>query len=89
MRIPLAVFCVAISTSFACAQQTPAPAPAPNATAPSQGEPTGNSTVRDKVGKHQPQGKTGPLETEGKGARPENPQGGTPEGMQVHPIDPK
>lgn len=89
MRVPLAVLCIAISMSFAFAQQTPAPSPAPNPAAASRGEPTGNSDIPEKVGKQQPQGKTGPLETEGKGAQPENPQGGTPEGMQVHPIEPK
>jgi len=88
MRIPLAALCLATGTSFALAQQTPAPTPAPDPAARSQGEP-GNPTIPENTGKQQPQGKTGPLETEGKGARPENPQGGTPEGMQVHPIEPK
>ena len=91
MRIPLAVLCLAISTSFALAQQTPAlpPAPAPNTAATNQSEPTGNPAVHEKAGKQQPQGKTGPLETEGEAASPENRQGGTPEGMQVHPTKPK
>jgi hypothetical protein len=89
MRIPFAMACLAISTSFALAQQTPAPTPAPNPAAANQGEPTGNPAIPENVGKEQPQGKTGPLDTEGKGARPENPQGGTPEGMQVHPVEPK
>jgi hypothetical protein len=89
MRIPLVVLCLATSTSFLLAQQTPAPTPAPNPAARSRGEPTGNATIPENTGKQQPQGKTGPLETEGKGTTPENPQGGTPEGMQVHPTEPK
>ncbi|HEU4659947.1 MAG TPA: hypothetical protein VFS63_04740 [Pseudolabrys sp.] len=85
MRIPLAIVCVAISSSFIVAQQT-TPAPNPNS---SQGVPTDNRTTPEQTGQQQPQGKTGPLETEGKHAAPENPQGGTPEGMQVHPTKPK
>ncbi|HEX5471041.1 MAG TPA: hypothetical protein VFW73_04100 [Lacipirellulaceae bacterium] len=90
MRIPLAMICLAISTSFALAQdrQTSGPSPIPNS-ATSQGEATGNVAIPENARKHQPQGKTGPLETEGNGASPENPQGGTPEGMQVHPTKPK
>jgi hypothetical protein len=88
MRIPLAVLFLAISTSFALAQQSPAPPPASNPTT-SQGEQTGSPAIPEDAGQQQPQGKTGPLETKGKGARPENPQGGTPEGMQVHPVEPK
>jgi hypothetical protein len=98
MRIPLAIVCLAISTSLALAQnqQTPAQSPAPNSaqnptpnSTTTQGEPTGSTVIPENTGKQQPQGKTGPLETEGKGASPENPQGGTPEGMQVHPTKPK
>jgi hypothetical protein len=90
MRIRLAIFWLAISTSFALAQnqQTPPQSPAPPS-ATSQGEPTGSAVIPENTGKQQPQGKTGPLETKGKGASPENPQGGTPEGMQVHPTRPK
>jgi len=85
MRIPFAMVYLAISTSFALAQQTPAPTPAPNKAATSQGEPTEKPAIPEKAGRQQPQGTTGPLETEGRGAPPENPQGGTPEGMQVQP----
>jgi hypothetical protein len=88
MRIRLAVLCVGMSTSFALAQQTSAPNPAPNPTT-SQGQPTENRAIPDKTGKQQPQGQTGPLETVGEGALPENPQGDTPEGMQAHPTKSK
>ena len=39
----------------------------------------------ESKGQMQPQGPTGPLETEGAAATPENPQGETPPGMQAAP----
>jgi hypothetical protein len=88
MRSDFAITFLAMSTSLVLAQQTPLSNPAPNPT-PRQAEPIGDPAIPENTKQKQPQGKTGPLETKGKGARPENPQGGTPEGMQVHPVEPR
>jgi hypothetical protein len=88
MRSHVAIIFLAMSTSLVLAQQTPPSSPAPNPT-PRQAGSIGDPAIPESTEQKQPQGKTGPLETKGKGARPENPQGGTPEGMQVHPVEPK
>ena len=81
MRIPLAIVCLTISTSFALAQETRAPISIIN-----QGATTEKQVIPKKTGQQQPQGKTGPLETEGKSAPPDSPQGDTPPGMQADPT---
>jgi hypothetical protein len=88
MRSHFAIIFLAMSTELVLAQKTPPLSPAPNPT-PRQAESIGDPAISENTERKQPQGKTGPLETKGKGARPENPQGGTPEGMQVHPVEPK
>jgi hypothetical protein len=88
MRSHFGIVFLAMSTSLVLAQQTPPSDPTPHPT-PRQAESIGGPAIPENAEQKQSQGKTGPLETKGNGARPENPQGGTPEGMQVHPVEPK
>jgi hypothetical protein len=76
----------AASTTTAQPATTP---PAANADANKQGgdikESTGRTVSPETTGQQQPQGPTGPIETESGGAPAESPQGQTPPGMQAAP----
>jgi hypothetical protein len=76
MRIILiATICWALSCGFAIAQADPKK---------DVNTATGRSAPEEK-GQLQPQGWTGPLETQSGGAPPESPQGQSPPGMQAAP----
>jgi hypothetical protein len=81
MRIPLMVLCLGIWGSIAAAQ--------PQSDEKKPGDSswrTGRTVLPDNKGQLQPQGWTGPLDTEsGGGAPAESPQGGTPPPMQPAP----
>ena len=83
MRTLIVSLIFATSVSLAYAQQTTPPASAvPNKDSPHS---TGRTVVPDKQGENQPQGPTGPINTESGGAPASSPQGETPPGMQSAP----
>jgi hypothetical protein len=80
MRLALTVVCLGIFTSMAAAQ--------PRNEDNKQGDSpwsSGRTELPENKGQLQPQGWTGPLDTERGGAPPESPQGGTPPPMQPAP----
>jgi hypothetical protein len=81
MRLALAAFSLVICTTAAIAQaknEDKKPGDSPQS--------TGRTVLPDNKGQLQPQGWTGPINTDtGGGAPPESPQGGTPPGMQPAP----
>jgi hypothetical protein len=80
MRIPLMVLCLGVWGSMAAAQ------PQSDEKKPSDSSwSTGRTVLPDNKGQKQPQGWTGPLDTESGGAPGESPQGGTPPPMQPAP----
>jgi hypothetical protein len=83
MRLMLAAACFA---GFAAAGLTPSGAQSQQkGSTPAAPHSTGETVVPDTKGPKQPQGHTGPLETTGKSAPAESPQGQTPPGMHAAP----
>ena len=78
MRFALAA-CLALFATSALAQ------PPSGGNTPATQHSTGTTVVPDNKGQKQPQGDTGPLETEGRSAPADSPQGQTPPGMQAAP----
>ena len=79
MRIILAASLVALGLSDAVAQQTT------QEKKDFSDYSTGRTIVPDNKGVMQPQGRTGPINTEAGGAPARSPQGETPPGMQAAP----
>lgn len=80
MRTMTAVLVLAMSTTFAIAQQMPQADRSQDSR-----HSTGRTVIPEKQGEMQPQGPTGPLNTGSGGAPAESPQGQTPPGMQSAP----
>ncbi len=81
MRIMLAAAALAMCAGTVLAQTTP-PDDAATRAAPHS---TGRTVSPETKGEKQPQGHTGPLETEGRSAPAASPQGQTPPGMHAAP----
>ena len=78
VRIALAIAYLAFGAGIAVAQTAPS--------GKSSADPKSTRSVSPETkGQMQPQGRTGPLETEGPAAPADNPQGETPPGMQAAP----
>jgi hypothetical protein len=78
VRTALAIAYLAFGAGIASAQ------PLPGDKSPTDSKSsTGRTVFPETKGPLQPQGRTGPLETEGPAAPADNPQGETPPGMQT------
>lgn len=85
MRLLLTAACVVFSAGLALAQQQQQQQQQGSGDTPATPHSTGRTVAPDTKGQKQPQGHTGPLETEGAAAPAESPQGQTPPNMQAAP----
>jgi hypothetical protein len=82
MRLAIAAACLALSTTMALSQSQQQGSGQPTPATPHS---TGQTVAPETKGQKQPQGHTGPINTEGPSAPASSPQGQTPPGMHAAP----